>query len=698
MSQRRWWLGLVVLLVLAAGAAADEGMWTFNGFPKQWLAQRYGFTPTDAWLDHLRLSSVRFNNGGSGSFVSPDGLVITNHHVGADCIEKLGSAERDYMASGFYARTRQQEMKCPDLELNVLMSIEDVTAPVNAGVAPGMLAAERNAAQQAAMARLEKECAGQTGLRCDIVVLYAGGVFNLYRYKKYTDVRLVFSPEFAVAFYGGDPDNFTYPRYCLDVSFFRVYENNRPARIEHFLSWNTQGLGEGDPVFVSGNPGSTGRQSTVAQMVFLRDVRYPWVIKMLQGRLGVLRAFAAQGAEEERISRDTILSYSNSLKAITGYQSGLTNREMVARKQADEQQLRQEIARDPGQQEKFGGLWDRLAEAQNNFVAFHDAFHLLEGGAGLSQVRLFALARGLVRLAAESARPNERRLREFRDSNLDSLKQDLFSEAPVHDSLEKVMLTQLLTEIRDGLGADDALVKEILKGRTPANAAAAYVDGSTLKSAAARKVLAEGGQTAIDASADPMIALARLVDARAREVRHRAETEVQALERQNGALLAEALFATRGTSVYPEATFTLRLSVGAAKGYVEDGLPRRWYTTFHGMFEREAGIDPYKLPARWLAAKKKLNLDTPLNFVSTDDIIGGNSGSPAVNRKGEFVGIIFDGNIQSLPNRFLYTEEVARAVSVHAAGIVEALRKVYGAGPLVHELKLVKSGGKAAGR
>ncbi|MGH9862770.1 MAG: S46 family peptidase, partial [Candidatus Acidiferrales bacterium] len=532
----------------------------------------------------------------------------------------------------------------------------------------------------------------------DIVVLYAGGVFNLYRYKKYTDVRLVFSPEFAVAFYGGDPDNFTYPRYCLDISFFRVYENNQPARIEHYLSWNPRGIAEGDPVFVSGNPGSTGRQLTLAQMTFLRDLRYPWVIKMLGARLGVLRAFAAQGTEEERISRDTILSYSNSLKAITGYQSGLTNPELMARKQAAEQELRREIAADAAKQEKFGSLWDKLAEAQNNYATFHHAYHLLEGGAGLTQVRLFALARNLVRLPAETARLNEKRLREYRDSNLDSLKQELFSEAPVYDSLEKVMLTQLLTEIRDGLGADDRLVKEILKGRTPAQAAAAYVEGSSLKSVAGRKSLAEGGQAALEASPDTMIALARLVDDKARELRQRIENEVQAVERQNGSLLAEALFASRGTSVYPEATFTLRLSVGAAKGYVEDGLPRRWYTTFHGMYEREAGIDPYKLPARWLAAKKKLNLDTRFNFVSTNDIIGGNSGSPVVNRNGEFVGIIFDGNIQSLPNRFLYTDDVARAVSVHAAGIVEALRKVYGAGPLVNELKLVKPGARAAGR
>ena len=682
--------GVFVAALVALVVWADEGLWTYSNFPKQLVEQRYQFSPSDAWLDHLRLSSVRFNNGGSASFASPDGLVMTNHHVGSDCIQELSSAEHDYMAGGFYARSRGEEAKCPDLELNVLMSLADVTAEVNAEVKPDLDAAARNAAQQAAIARLEKSCTEETGLRCDVIELYAGGVYNLYRYKKYTDVRLVFAPESAVAFYGGDPDNFTYPRYCLDISFFRVYENDRPVRTENYLSWNTSGIQEGDPVFVSGNPGSTGRQLTLAQLQFLRDVRYPWLLNGLEGRLKALADYSARGAEEGRIAQDTMLSYSNSFKAITGYQSGLTDAELMARKETEEMEFRKQLGADAAKRKKYDGAFEALAKAQKNYAGFHNAYNLLESSFGLKQSRLYDLALTLVRLADETAKPNEKRLREYRDSNLESLKQDLFSEAPLYASFEKAMLAQLLAELRDGVGASDPLVETILGGRTPAEAAAAYVEGSGLVSVETRRALTEGGADAIAASKDTMIQLAKLIDPAARKLRKRYEDEFQAVERQNGSLLAEARFATQGTTTYPEATFTLRLSLGKVKGYVEDGLPRRWHTTFMGLFEREAGQAPYQLPRRWLEKKRALRLDTPYNFVSTNDIIGGNSGSPVVNRRGEFVGIIFDGNIQQLPNRFLYSDAVGRSVSVHAGGIVEALKKVYGARRLVRELKLSK--------
>jgi hypothetical protein len=689
MEPRKLLLPCLLLAVLTAVAvSADEGMWTYNNFPTRLVAERYGYTPSNDWLQHLQLSSVRFNNGGSGSFAGPNGLVLTNHHVGLDCVQQLGSAEHDYVTQGFYAPAHKDELKCPDLELNVVVGIEDVTDEVNAKVTPDMDAAARNAAQRAARTSIEQSCAEETGLRCDVVVLYEGGLFDLYRYKKYTDVRLVFAPETAVAFYGGDPDNFTYPRYCMDFAFFRVYENDQPVKSEHYLRWNPQGVKEGDVVFVSGNPGSTGRQLSLAQLRFLRDVQYPWTLRKLEERLVALRQYAARGEEERRIARDTIFTYENSLKAYTGYQSGLTDPAVMARKEATEQQLREQIAADPATQQKYGSVWEALAKAQKTYTDFFLTYSLLERGIGLDQVRLFELARMLVRLPAETAKANEKRLREFRDSNLDSLKQDLFSEAPLYPAYEKVFLAQLLTELQENLGADDPSVKKILAGRTPKEAAAAYVDGSSLASADARRALADGGQAAVDASADSMIQLAQLVDERARQLRKRYEDEVQAVERQNGSLLAQALFALQGTTTYPEATFTLRLSFGAVKGYFEKGLPRRWYTTLHGLYEREAGIPPYQLPQRWLEGKKALALDTPFNFVSTNDITGGNSGSPVVNRRGEFVGIIFDGNIQSLPNQFLYTDEVARSVSVHAAAIVEALGKVYGANSLLRELSL----------
>jgi hypothetical protein len=688
MRQQAFLCGLLLAALLAVAVSADEGMWTFNNFPKQLIKERYGFEPSDAWLDHVRLSSVRFNNGGSGSFASPDGLVLTNHHVGLDCIHELSSAERDYHSEGFYARTRKEELRCPNLELNVVAGIEDVTAEVNTEVTAQMDAAARNAAQRGARARIEKECTEATGLRCDVVVLYEGGVFNLYRYKKYTDIRLVFAPESTIAAYGGDPDNFNYPRYCLDFAFFRVYEDGQPARTEHYLRWNPTGIDEGDVAIISGNPGSTGRQQTLAQLEFLRDVHYRARLETIEARLEVMREYASRGAEEARIVAERILTYENSLKAYTGYQSGLTDEKLMVRKAAAEKAFQEQVATESARQRKYGNAWEDLAKAQQAYASFYPAFQLLESRFGLEQVRLFDLARTLVRLTAETVRPNEQRLREFRESNLGSLKQDLFSAAPIYPTYEKVMLTRLLEETREQLGADDPLVRGILAGRTPAAAAAAYVEGSGLASVEARQKLAEGGQGAVEASDDAMIALARLVDERARGVRKRYEDEVQAVERKNGSLLAQALFETQGTTTYPEATFTLRLSFGAVKGYVEDGMPRRWYTTFHGLYEREAGIEPYKMPESWRKKKNGLNLDTPYNFVTTNDIIGGNSGSPVVNRKGEFVGIIFDGNIQMLPNRFLYTDEVARAVSVHAAAIVEALRGVYGAEALLGELTL----------
>jgi hypothetical protein len=667
-------------------AWADEGMWTFNNFPKQLVQQRYGFTPSDTWLDHIRLASVRFNNGGSGAFVSAEGLVMTNHHVGSDCMHELGTPGHDYMAEGFYAPSREKEARCPNLELNVLMSMEDVTAAVNTGIKPEMAAAARNAAQKGAMSRLEKECAERTGLRCDVVTLYEGGAFHLYRYKKYTDVRLVFAPEADIAFYGGDPDNFVYPRWDLDICFFHVYENDKPVRVEHSLTWNPGGVAEGDLIFVSGNPGSTNRQDTLAQLEFARDVLHPAILKTLRARLALLRELSARGSEETRIARDLIFSYENGVKDIAGIQAGLLDPAFLARRAAVEKSLRDAVAAEPKMQKEFGGAWDAIAAAEKKFAGSYAEYRVFTFA--LRQSKLYAIARDLVRLPAELGKPNEQRLREFRDSNLDSLKQGLFSEAPVHDALDRMMLAQAFTEMLEILGPDNALVKQLLVGRAPAEAAEAWVKGTKLRSAAERKRLAEGGQKAIEDSSDTMIALARLVDPRARELRRRYEDEVQAVERANGTLLAKALFAVRGTGVYPEATFTLRLSFGAAKGYIEDGRPRRWYTTFHGLYETSAGIPPYKLPQRWIDKKAALNLDTPFNFVSTPDITGGNSGSPVINRNAELVGIVFDGNLQQIPSDYLYSEAQARTIAVHAAGIIEALRKVYAADAVLRELQI----------
>ena len=681
------WIACCALVLLAVFSVhADEGMWTFNTFPRQIVQQRYGFLPTDSWLDHVRLSSVRFNNGGSGSFVSPEGLVMTNHHVGSECIQELSTAGSDYMANGFYAPTRDKEAKCPSLELNVLMSIEDVTSAVNSGLTPQTEAPARLASQRAAMSRLEKECAEKTGLRCDVVILYEGGLFNLYRYKKYTDVRLVFAPEAEVAFYGGDPDNFNYPRYDLDVAFFRVYENSKPAKIADYLIWNTTDLKEKDLVFVSGNPGSTDRQKTLAQLEFFRDVQLPAVIQFLHSRLKLLRDFSARGAEQARVARDNIFSYENSLKVYVNQLAALRDPDFMARRAAVEKSLRDAIAADPKMQQEFGGAWNAISAAQKAYANFYLEYRVLR--VAFPQSRLYGLAASLVRLSTELPKPNAERLREYRDSNLESLKQDLFSEAPVYPELEIVLLTQAFSEFSAALGSDNPLVQQVLAGRTPAQAAADHVNDTKLASVPERKKLFDGGRSAVDSSTDTMIQLARLVDPPYRQLRTRFENEVQAVERANGSLLAKALFAAKGTSLYPEATFTLRLSFGAVSGYSDEGRPRRWYTTLVGAYELHAGISPYNLPKRWLDNKKNVNLDTPYNFVSTPDITGGNSGSPILNQQGELVGIVFDGNIQSIANSFVYTEEKARTVSVHAAAIVETLRKIYGAEGLVRELKI----------
>jgi hypothetical protein len=678
---------LLILAVPSPGVRAEEGMWLFNDFPVERVRKQYGFAPTSDWLDHLRLASVRFNNGGSGSFVSPDGLAMTNHHVGRDCIQALSTADRDLLANGFYAARREQELRCPDFELNVLVGMDDVTAQVNATARPEMSDAERNQAQKAQMAVLEKKCTEETGLRCDVESFYAGGLFHLYRYKKYTDVRLVFAPENDIAFFGGDPDNFTYPRYCLDVSFFRAYENGQPARTEHYLRWSPKGPREGELVFASGHPGSTGRLLTLAQLEFLRDVRYPLVLKTLEHWRQALAAFSARGAEEARIASDDLFGVENALKAYKGYQSGLLDPGLMGEKKRSEDDLRAQVAAHPDWRKQFGGAWTAIADAQNKFREFFAPYYLVESsGAGIKAARLFRLARLLVRLAEEKTKPNEKRLPEFRDSALPSLELELFSTAPVYDSLEMANLTHSLTFVAQELGSNHPVVVKLLGGMNPAQRAEELIRGTRLRDVAERRRLAQGGLEAIQASDDPLIALARALDPEARALRRRYEDAVESVERSQGTLLAQALFAVRGRTVAPEATFTLRLSYGAPRGYREGSKKIRWFTTYRGLYERATGKLPYRLPKSFGERKSALRLSTPFNFALTTDIIGGNSGSPVVNARGEVVGLIFDGNIQSLPNRFLYREKVERAVAVHSEGIREALQNIYQASALLEEL------------
>lgn len=690
-TRLRWGFALMTCCWMSVAppmVCADEGMWPFNNPPIKLLKSRYGFEPTQAWLTRLQQASVRFNSGGSGSFVSSRGLVMTNHHVGADALQKLSTPERNLVKNGFYARTPEEEIRCLDLELNVLVSIEDVTERVNAAVKPGMTPAEAHQARRAAMNTIEKQSLDATGLRSDVITLYHGGQYHLYRFKRYTDVRLVFAPEQDIAFFGGDPDNFEYPRFDLDICFFRVYEDGKPARPAHFLPWSTSGPTEGELVFVSGHPGRTSRLNTVAHLEFLRDKAFPYLLAKLFRREVLLSTYSQRSQENARRAQDELFGIANSRKARLGGLAGLQDPAIFRAKQAAEEVLRNEVARRPELRRAIGDPWTDVAGIIRLWDDLLYDYDLLERAAAFNSDS-FHIARTLVRLADETAKPNADRLREFAESNLESLRRELFSEAPIYPDLETLKLADSLSMYLEMKGPRDPLVQKVLAGRSPRQRADELIRNTRLREVAERKRLAEGGPAAIAASTDPMIQLARLVDPPARQVRRTYEEKIEEPLRQAYARIAQALFKLYGTDVYPDATFTLRLALGTIRGYAEDGRLVPPWTTYAGLFRRAAEHEnrpPFNLPPRWLQRKDRLDLDTPLNFVSTADIIGGNSGSPVVNRNGELVGIIFDGNIQSLVLDFQYTDEQARAVSVHAKAIVEALRKVYDADQLANEL------------
>jgi urease gamma subunit len=666
----------------------DEGMWLYNNAPKEHLKAKYGFEPTDAWLDHLRMCSVRFNSGGSGSFVSPDGLVLTNHHVGADDLQKLSTKENDYLKNGFHAKTRAEEKKTDGLELNVLLKIEDVTAKVQSAVKDGMSGAEAAAARRKVIAEIEKAGADETkGIRADVVTLYAGGVYHLYTFKKYKDIRLVFAPEQQAAFYGGDPDNFEYPRFDLDICLFRVYENDKPAKIEHYLKWSPNGSKDGELVFVSGHPGRTNRQDTVAELEYLRDRQYPTQLSLLNRREVLYTSWGERSEENRRRVKDDLFGVQNTRKARIGGLGGLLDPKLFGRKVADEKRLR-EFTEKNNYAEATKAI-ETIAQCEKIRAKIARDVNMLENGQGFSSAS-FGIARTLLRASEELPKPSGERLREFGDARLDSLKHGLFADEPIYEDLEILKLTDALTYLATTYGADHELVKKVLAGKSPGDRAYELISGTKVRDVAFRKKLFEGGKKEVDAAKDPMIELARSIDAEARDFRKQFENQVEEPKRQAAAAIAKARFAMDGTNTYPDATFTLRLSFGPVKGFMENGKPVPPYTTIEGLYARAKEHNnqpPFDLPQRWIDRKDKLDLSTPFNFVCTADIIGGNSGSPVVNKNGEFVGIIFDGNIQSLVLDFVYDDEVARAVSVDSRAIIEALRKVYDAGELADELQ-----------
>jgi len=682
---RRYALAALLALALLLPAAADEGMWLFNKPPKDILLKKYGFAVTQEFMDHLRLASISFG-GASGSFISPDGLVLTNHHVGQGALQNLSTKERDLMKTGFYARTRGEELKVPGMELRVLAGIEDVTDKVLGAEKPGMTPVEAAEARQKVIAGLEKD-AGTSGLRGVVVTLYSGGMYHLYTYKLHGDVRLVFAPEYAAAFFGGDQDNFTYPRYDLDITLFRIYENGQPYKSDNYIKWSATGVREGDLVLCSGHPGSTGRLLTHSQLEFLRDTSYPFSIATLKRRQAFMHAYAAEGAEEQRIALRNLFGIENSLKATIGYQSGLLDQTLMAKKLREEEALRAQVAKDAGLAKEFGSAWDEVAAAEKAYASMFKPLGLFERASGF-YTTYFTIARNIVRMAMEKGRPNTDRLREFRDASLPSVERGILSPAPIYDEFEAIKLGDSLAQLKEEL-PDMLEVRWILGDRPPADVARELIAGTTLKDIEQRKKLVAGGLEAVYQSQDPMIKLALLVDPVSRGLRAKYENQVEAVETRNGTRIAKAMFKLMGTSIPPDATGTLRLSFGAVRGFVENGKKIPFETTFAGLYDKSAKAgnkDPYELPESFLKKKAAVKLTTPVNFVSTADSIGGNSGSPLVNRKGEFVGVLFDGNIQSLPTRFVYDDTISRSVMVHAQGIIEALLKIYDAKPLVDEI------------
>ncbi|MDY0064851.1 MAG: S46 family peptidase [Steroidobacteraceae bacterium] len=680
------------LTLIAAPALCDEGMWTLDNFPHEAVKRQYGVDVNQQWLQRLQRSVTRHESGCTGSFVSPDGLVLTNHHCVMDCLAELSSEQNDYVENGFSAAHRREERRCPTEMISVLMEIEEVTDQVNAATA-SLSAARANEVRKQTLSRLEAQCAeasrkdlASEPLACESVSLYQGGQYFLYKYKRYTDVRMAFAPQQAIAAFGGDPDNFNFPRWCLDFSLLRVYENGEPARTPEHLTWRSEGPENGEPVFVAGHPGRTNRLMTLEQLQFQRDTSIPEHLIRNSELRGRLIQWGKTGEEPQRIVQDSLQSVENSLKVYRGLQRALLTPELFEHKARQEEMLRERIAADPGLAREVGDAWSDIAAAQARSRDIYDRRLYLEGGVGFNS-KLFGYARTLVRGAAERSKPNEQRLREYAESNLPKVAANLLAATPIYPQFEQTTLSFSLDKLREALGPDDPIVRKLLGQESPDTLAAQLVTATKLSDPAVRKALWEGGADALAASSDPMIALAREIDPTARELRKIYEDEVQGPVAAAQEKIAAARFAVLGSNTYPDATFTLRVSYGAVQGWTEKGEQIEPFTYLERLYERATGKAPFRLPQIWLDAHERLDMRTPFNFVTTNDIVGGNSGSPLLDAQGRIVGLAFDGNIHSIAGSYWYDPQMNRAVAVHPAIILTALREVYGVGALADELE-----------
>lgn len=682
-------LQAVVLLCLPLAATADEGMWTIDNFPSARVAEKYGISIDEAWLRAAQLATTRLENGCTGSFASPDGLVLTNNHCVWGCIGNLSSDERNLSNDGFMAGGRGEELQCPGEQISVLLAMDDVTSRVAEAV-EGLDDAKANEARKAALTNLESACEEASGntLSCEAVSLYNGGQYFIHQYKRYDDVRLVFAPELDIAAFGGDPDNFNFPRWSLDMSFLRAYEDGKPASTPHYFAWRKGGPAAADPVLITGHPGGTDRSLTMSQLKVLRDVVYPnWLLRIAELR-GRMLEWQKTGPEAARIVQQEILGLENGIKVRYNQLKALHNDEMMAVKAADERALREQIAGDETLRAAYGDAWDIIDGAMTVYRNMYDEYLFIEVGAGF-QGELFGYARTIVRGTAERELPNSQRMRAFTESALPQVEQRLLANRPVSKDYDKLRLGFSLDKMREWLGPDSKYVHTVLGNASPESLAAELVDGSGLADPAYRKTLWEGGAAAVRSSDDPMIKLALRIDADARALRKRYEDEVEAPRTRGEAMIADARFRVYGTDTYPDATFTLRVTYGAVEGWMEKGAGVDPLTRTRRLFERTTGERPFKLPDSWVQARDKLDPDTPFNFVATTDITGGNSGSPILAADGALVGLAFDGNIHSIAGQYWFDPESNRTVGVNTAIMLEALETVYGTKHLLDELTLV---------
>jgi hypothetical protein len=671
---------------VATTAVADEGMWTFDNFPAAKVKAAYGSAPNQAWLDHVRRSALRIAGGCSASFITPDGLVMTNHHCVLDCVAAISTREKNYVDNGFLAAGREDEVKCPNFELNQLVAITDVTKTVLAATA-GKTGAAANAALRAVQVKITQSCGTSPTVRCDVVSLYHGGIYDLYRYRRYDDVRLAFAPEFSVAQFGGDPDNFNFPRFDFDIGIVRAYDGDKPAATPDYLRWSANGSAAGDLVYVAGNPGGTSRELTDAQLVYERDYALPATLTQLSELRGLLEEFIRRGPEQQREANEELFFIENSYKADTGRRLALVDPAFFGSKVAAEKRLRAAVAARPALERADGSAWGQLAALQSVRGKLEARLDASDVGRGL-----LGDAVTLVRAAAERTKPNAQRLPEYTDQALLRTAQRVEAAEPVYPDLEEMQLAFNFSKVREQLGTDDPLVKKFLGDESPDALAHRLISGTKLGDPAVRKQLFDGGAAAIAASTDPLIAYAKQIDPDLRALRKQGEDQIDAPSRAAAQRIAKARFAVYGTSIDPDATFTPRLSYGSVKGFVNgSGTNVPPFTTIGGLFERATGSAPYVLPKSWLDAKSSLDLSTPMNLSTTNDVIGGNSGSPLINARGEIVGLIFDGNIYSLGGDFGYDGRLNRSVAVDSRALLAGLSKVYHADRLVGEIQAARN-------